>query len=153
MRRTFLSLCLALGAGCASGQTVGVVGEAGLLAWATEVWYSGSAPSGWADARFAQGQPYRVSALLTDAGAAAIVAPETVTHRLRDAAGAVVGVVEPTGEVSSSGVPGFVLTPEQPGVVYLEARYGGEVVDVAPLEVVPGRVVLDDSDDDDPARW
>lgn len=121
-----------------------VLGEAGLIAWSTTVYYTGAAPSGWEDARFVTGQPYTITAVLTDDGAAVVDAPELLVHRLRTAADDDAGTVELEGGVSSAGIPSVVATPADSGTLYLEAASSTGVVDVVALTVSAGRVQVDD---------
>ena len=55
--------------GCAATATVETVSQAGLLVYRTTVMHTGSAPSSWAEARFAVDEPYLVTVELTELGA------------------------------------------------------------------------------------
>jgi hypothetical protein len=144
MRPFFAGICVWCAAGCASEQTVAVLGEAGLVAWSTTVYYSGDAPSSWAEAAFAAGDSYTLTAVLTDDGTSSILAPDTITHRLRFADGESAGTVEHREEWSSAGIPIVDAEPTTAGTAYLEALYQGEVVDVVAMTVIAGRVQVDD---------
>jgi len=144
MRAWCASVGLIALSGCVSEQSVAILGEAGLIAWSTTVYYTGDAPTGWEDASFATHQPYTITAVLTDTGTSSILEPHTVTHRLRDADGADAGEVEHLEDLSSSGIPSFRAVPGHAGTIYIEATYQDEVVDVAALTVIAGRVQVDD---------
>ena len=130
--------------GCTSESTVATLGEAGLVVWSTTVFHRGEAPGSWAEADFSVGTAYRVSALLTDAGTSAILEPDTIEQRLRTADGPDAGRVDALGEYSASGVEVIRMRPELVGVLYLEAVYQEDVVDVVPLDVMAGRLQVDD---------
>ena len=53
-------------------------------------------------------------------------------------------VVDALGEYSASGVEVVRMRPELVGVLYLEAVYQDDVVDVVPLDVMAGRLQVDD---------
>jgi hypothetical protein len=133
-----------ISSGCTSESTVATLGEAGLVVWSTTVFHRGEGPGSWDQAEFVVGTPYRVSALLTDDGSSAILEPHTIEQRLRVADGPDAGSVEALGEYTTSDIEVVRMRPEVVGTLYLEAVYQGNVVDVAPLEVMAGRVEVDD---------
>lgn len=144
MHRLHLFMVAWMASGCTSESTVATLGEAGLVVWSTTVFHRGEAPGSWAEAAFSVGSSYRVSALLTDAGTSAILEPDTIEQRLRTANGPDAGNIDVLDEYSASGVEVIRMRPELAGILYLEAVYQDDVIDVAPLDVMPGRLQVDD---------
>ena len=114
------------------------------MVWSAPVFYRGSAPDSWDEAEFVVGTAYRVSALLTDAGTSAVLDPSAIEQRLRTVDGPDGGGLDGLGEVSEAGIERVRMVPARAGTLYLEAEYQGDVIDVAPLTVVSGRIEVDD---------